>query len=418
MHSQEVSCKKSIYLEALSYIISFLKVTGEIKLSNSSYLMTSESVGEGHPDKMADQISDAILDAIIEQDKNCRVAVETLVKTGLVVLAGEITTSAEVDYEAIARKTIERIGYNHSDLGFDHLSCKVMLAISKQSPEIAMGVDREEKEQQGAGDQGLMFGYATNETNELMPATIQLSHQLVKKQSEVRKSGELDWLRPDAKSQVTINFTNGKPDHIDTVVLSTQHDENIDMQDIHDGVLEQIIKPVLPGELVTEDTRYLINPTGKFIIGGPVGDCGLTGRKIIVDTYGGIARHGGGAFSGKDPSKVDRSAAYAARYVAKNVVASGLADRCEIQVSYAIGVAEPTSVRIKTFGTEKISEDQIISLVHDNFDLTPYGIMTSLDLLQPIYEKSAAYGHFGRENEGFPWENTDKAEDLRAQSGL
>ena len=380
--------------------------------------MTSESVGEGHPDKMADQISDAILDAIIEQDKNCRVAVETLVKTGLVVLAGEITTSAEVDYEAITRKTIERIGYNHSDLGFDHLSCKVMLAISKQSPEIAMGVDREEKEQQGAGDQGLMFGYATNETNELMPATIQLSHQLVKKQSEVRKSGELDWLRPDAKSQVTINFTNGKPDHIDTVVLSTQHDENIDMQDIHDGVLEQIIKPVLPGELITEDTRYLINPTGKFIIGGPVGDCGLTGRKIIVDTYGGIARHGGGAFSGKDPSKVDRSAAYAARYVAKNVVASGLADRCEIQVSYAIGVAEPTSVRIKTFGTEKISEDQIISLVHDNFDLTPYGIMTSLDLLQPIYEKSAAYGHFGRENEGFPWENTDKAEDLRAQSGL
>jgi S-adenosylmethionine synthetase len=293
-----------------------------------------------------------------------------------------------------------------------------MLAISKQSPEIAMGVDREEKEQQGAGDQGLMFGYATNETNELMPATIQLSHQLVKKQSEVRKSGELDWLRPDAKSQVTINFTNGKPDHIDTVVLSTQHDENIDMQDIHDGVLEQIIKPVLPGELVTEDTRYLINPTGKFIIGGPVGDCGLTGRKIIVDTYGGMARHGGGAFSGKDPSKVDRSAAYAARYVAKNVVAAGLADRCEIQVSYAIGVAEPTSVRIITFDTNKVSEEKIIELVDANFDLTPYGIMSMLNLLQPIYEKSAAYGHFGRENEGFPWENTDKAEDLRAQSGL
>ena len=387
-------------------------------MSDNSYLMTSESVGEGHPDKMADQISDAILDAIMAKDKNCRVAVETLVKTGLVVLAGEITTTAEVDYEAIARKTIERIGYNHSDLGFDHLSCKVISAISKQSPNIAMGVDREDKEKQGAGDQGLMFGYAVNETKALMPATIKISHDLVKRHSKVRNNETIEWLRPDAKSQVTINFKNGKPDHIDTVVLSTQHDDNIDMEEIRQSVLEHIIMPILPDELVTEETRYLINPTGSFVIGGPVGDCGLTGRKIIVDTYGGMARHGGGAFSGKDPSKVDRSAAYAARYVAKNIVASGLADRCEIQVSYAIGVAEPTSIRIKTFGTEKINEEQIIRLVHDNFDLTPYGIMNMLDLLQPIYEKTAAYGHFGRENEGFPWEKTDKAEDLREQSSL
>ena len=389
-----------------------------IKMSDNSYLMTSESVGEGHPDKMADQISDAILDAIMAKDKNCRVAVETLVKTGLVVLAGEITTTAEVDYEAIARKTIERIGYNREELGFDHLSCKVISAISKQSPDIAMGVDREDKEKQGAGDQGLMFGYAVNETKALMPATIQISHDLVKRHSKVRNNGTIEWLRPDAKSQVTINFKNGKPHHIDTVVLSTQHDDNIDMEEIRQSVLEHIIMPILPDELVTEETHYLINPTGSFVIGGPVGDCGLTGRKIIVDTYGGMARHGGGAFSGKDPSKVDRSAAYAARYVAKNIVASGLADRCEIQVSYAIGVAEPTSIRIKTFGTEKINEEQIIRLVHDNFDLTPYGIMTMLDLLQPIYEKTAAYGHFGRENEGFPWEKTDKAEDLRGQSSL
>ena len=387
-------------------------------MGDKSYLMTSESVGEGHPDKMADQISDAILDAIMAKDKNCRVAVETLVKTGLVVLAGEITTTAEVDYEAIARKTIERIGYNREELGFDHLSCKVISAISKQSPDIAMGVDREDKEKQGAGDQGLMFGYAVNETKALMPATIQISHDLVKRHSKVRNNGTIEWLRPDAKSQVTINFKNGKPDHIDTVVLSTQHDDNIDMEEIRQSVLEHIIMPILPDELVTEETRYLINPTGSFVIGGPVGDCGLTGRKIIVDTYGGMARHGGGAFSGKDPSKVDRSAAYAARYVAKNIVASGLADRCEIQVSYAIGVAEPTSIRIKTFGTEKINEEQIIRLVHDNFDLTPYGIMTMLDLLQPIYEKTAAYGHFGRENEGFPWEKTDKAADLREQSSL
>ena len=389
-----------------------------MKMSDNSYLMTSESVGEGHPDKMADQISDAILDAIMAKDKNCRVAVETLVKTGLVVLAGEITTTAEVDYEAIARKTIERIGYNREELGFDHLSCKVISAISKQSPDIAMGVDREDKEKQGAGDQGLMFGYAVNETKALMPATIKISHDLVKRHSKVRNNGTIEWLRPDAKSQVTINFKNGKPHHIDTVVLSTQHDDNIDMEEIRQSVLEHIIMPILPDELVTEETHYLINPTGSFVIGGPVGDCGLTGRKIIVDTYGGMARHGGGAFSGKDPSKVDRSAAYAARYVAKNIVAAGLADRCEIQVSYAIGVAKPTSIRVKTFGTEKIQEEQIIQLVHDNFDLTPYGIMAMLDLLQPIYEKTAAYGHFGRENEGFPWEKTDKAEDLRGQSSL
>ena len=387
-------------------------------MTNSSYLMTSESVGEGHPDKMADQISDAILDAIIEQDKDCRVAVETLVKTGLVVLAGEITTTAEVDYEAIARKTIKRIGYDQAKLGFDDQSCEVLSAISKQSPDIAMGVDRAEKKEQGAGDQGLMFGYATNETRELMPATIQLSHQLVKKHAEVRRNGGLDWLRPDAKSQVTILFEDGKPKSIDTVVLSTQHDEDISMDQIQKGVMEHIIKPVLPSKLLTEETQYLINPTGNFIIGGPVGDCGLTGRKIIVDTYGGMARHGGGAFSGKDPSKVDRSAAYAARYVAKNLVAAGLTDRCEIQVSYAIGVAKPTSVRVKTFGTEKISKEKIVHLINENFDLTPFGIMNMLDLLQPIYEKSAAYGHFGREDENFPWEEIDRSEQLKSQSGL
>ena len=387
-------------------------------MTNQAYLMTSESVGEGHPDKMADQISDAILDAILEQDTGCRVAVETLVKTGLVVLAGEITTSADIDYEAIARRTIKRIGYDREELGFDDQSCEVLSAISKQSPDIAMGVDRADKKEQGAGDQGLMFGYATNETSELMPATIQLSHQLVKKHADVRRSGDLGWLRPDAKSQVTILFEDGKPKSIDTVVLSTQHDEDVSMNDIQEGVMEHIIKPILPEGLLTNDTQYLINPTGNFIIGGPVGDCGLTGRKIIVDTYGGMARHGGGAFSGKDPSKVDRSAAYAARYVAKNVVAAGLADRCEIQVSYAIGVARPTSVRIKTFGTEKISEEKIVHLVNENFDLTPYGIMNMLDLLQPIYEKSAAYGHFGRENDGFPWEMTDRSDALKEQSGL
>ena len=387
-------------------------------MTNKTYLMTSESVGEGHPDKMADQISDAILDAILAQDKGCRVAVETLVKTGLVVLGGEITTTADVDYEAIARRTIKRIGYDKEELGFDDQSCEVLVAISKQSPDIAMGVDRADEKEQGAGDQGLMFGYATNETKQLMPATIQLSHQLVKRHADVRRSGQLSWLRPDAKSQVTILFDDGKPKSIDTVVLSTQHDEDVSMDEIQAGVLEHIIRPILPEELLTETTQYLINPTGNFIIGGPVGDCGLTGRKIIVDTYGGMARHGGGAFSGKDPSKVDRSAAYAARYVAKNIVAAGLADRCEIQVSYAIGVAKPTSVRVKTFGTEKVSEEKIVHLVNENFDLTPYGIMNMLDLLQPIYEKSAAYGHFGREDEAFPWEKTDRSDALKEQSGL
>ena len=387
-------------------------------MSEASYLMTSESVGEGHPDKMADQISDAILDAILNEDKGCRVAVETLVKTGLVVLAGEITTSAEVDYESIARDTIKQIGYDKEELGFDHKSCKVLSAISKQSPDIAMGVDRDSKENQGAGDQGLMFGYATNETTELMPTTIMLSHQLVKKQSQVRKSNKLQWLRPDAKSQVTVTFNSGKPEFIDTVVLSTQHDENISMDEIRSGVMEHIIQPTLPANLVTNDTKFLINPTGSFVIGGPVGDCGLTGRKIIVDTYGGMARHGGGAFSGKDPSKVDRSAAYAARYVAKNIVAAELADRCEVQVSYAIGVAKPTSVRIKTFDTEKISKEKITALVDEHFDLTPFGIMNMLDLLQPIYQKTAAYGHFGREDEDFPWEKTNKAEDLKSHSSL
>jgi S-adenosylmethionine synthetase len=380
--------------------------------------MTSESVSEGHPDKMADQISDAILDAIISEDKTCRVAVETLVKTGLVVIAGEITTTAEIDYEEVTRNTIENIGYNREELGFDHKSCEVLSAISKQSPEIAMGVDRDAEKNQGAGDQGLMFGYATRETKELMPATIVFAHRLVKKQSSVRKNHELDWLRPDAKSQVTIRYKDGKPEYIDTVVLSTQHDENISAQDIQQGVMEKIIAPTLPPALISSNTKFLINPTGSFVIGGPVGDCGLTGRKIIVDTYGGMARHGGGAFSGKDPSKVDRSAAYAARYVAKNIVAAGLADRCEVQVSYAIGVAEPTSIRVKTFDTEKINNEKITELVQENFDLTPFGIIKMLDLLKPIYKNTAAYGHFGRENEGFSWELTDKAELLKEQAGL
>ena len=387
-------------------------------MSKSLYLMTSESVSEGHPDKMADQISDAILDAIISEDKTCRVAVETLVKTGLVVIAGEITTTAEIDYEEVTRNTIENIGYNREELGFDHKSCEVLSAISKQSPEIAMGVDRDAEENQGAGDQGLMFGYATRETKELMPATIVFAHRLVKKQSSVRKNHELDWLRPDAKSQVTIRYKDGKPEYIDTVVLSTQHDENISAQDIQQGVMDKIIAPTLPPALISSNTKFLINPTGSFVIGGPVGDCGLTGRKIIVDTYGGMARHGGGAFSGKDPSKVDRSAAYAARYVAKNVVAAGLADRCEVQVSYAIGVAEPTSIRVKTFDTEKINNEKITELVQENFDLTPFGIIKMLDLLKPIYKNTAAYGHFGRENEGFSWELTDKAELLKEQAGL
>jgi len=379
-----------------------------------SYLFTSESVSEGHPDKMSDQISDAVLDAIIEQDPNARVACETLVKTGMVVLAGEITTSANIDYEAVVRKTVNGIGYNSSEVGFDGSSCAVLNALGQQSPDIAQGVDREEKEAQGAGDQGLMFGYASNETDTFMPAPIDYSHRLVRKQAEVRKSGKLPWLRPDAKSQLTFQYENHKPVGIDAVVLSTQHDEDISLSDLQEAVMEEIIKPVLPAEWLNENTQYHINPTGKFVIGGPVGDCGLTGRKIIVDTYGGMARHGGGAFSGKDPSKVDRSAAYAGRYVAKNIVAAGLADRCEIQISYAIGVAEPTSISIDTFGTGKIADEQIVNLVREHFDLRPYGIVTMLDLLRPIYQQTAAYGHLGRHDIDLPWEATDKADVLKA----
>lgn len=372
-------------------------------------VFTSESVSEGHPDKMADQISDAVLDALLSQDKNARVAVETLVKTGMVVLAGEVTTSAYVDLEELVREVIKDIGYNSSDVGFDGDSCAVINAIGKQSPDIAMGVDEGENKEQGAGDQGLMFGYATNETDVLMPAPIQYSHRLVERQAQLRKSGALPWLRPDAKSQVTMRYENGKPVAVDAVVLSTQHDPSISLSDLREQVLEHIIKPVLPAEWLHQNTLFHINPTGNFVIGGPVGDCGLTGRKIIVDTYGGMARHGGGAFSGKDPSKVDRSAAYAGRYVAKNIVAAGLADRCEIQVSYAIGVAEPTSISINTYGTGKISDEQIIALVREHFDLRPRGITEMLDLKRPIYRQTASYGHFGRENPEFTWERTDKA---------
>jgi len=381
-------------------------------------LFTSESVSEGHPDKMADQISDALLDAILAQDTSARVAAETLVKTGMVVLAGEITTSADIDYERVVREVVNDIGYNSSDIGFDGSTCAVLNALGKQSPDIAMGVDREDKENQGAGDQGLMFGYASNETDVLMPAPITYAHRLVRRQAEVRKSGELDWLRPDAKSQVTFRYQQGKPVGIDAVVLSTQHAPNITQEKLRDAVMDLIIKPVLPAEWLSADTKFHINPTGQFIIGGPVGDCGLTGRKIIVDTYGGMARHGGGAFSGKDPSKVDRSAAYAGRYVAKNLVAAGLAERCEIQVSYAIGVAEPTSISVDTFGTAAISEHRIIELIRGHFDLRPYGITKMLELLQPIYRQTAAYGHFGRDDVELPWERTDKAEALKAAAGI
>ncbi len=381
---------------------------------SDAFLFTSESVSEGHPDKISDQVSDAILDAIIAEDPKARVACETMVKTGMVVVAGEITTSAWIDMEAIARETIIDIGYDDSAKGFDGGTCAVLNAIGKQSPDIAQGVDRESEEQQGAGDQGLMFGYATNETDVLMPAPITYSHRLVQRQAEVRKNGTLPWLRPDAKSQVTFNYENGKPVSIDAVVLSSQHSPDISMADLREGVMEEIIKPILPADLLSSNTQYHINPTGRFEIGGPMGDCGLTGRKIIVDTYGGAARHGGGAFSGKDPSKVDRSAAYASRYVAKNIVAAGLADRCEIQVSYAIGVAEPTSISVQTFGTGKISDAQMTALIREHFDLTPYGILTMLDLLQPIYKKTAAYGHFGREDIDLSWERTDKADALKA----
>jgi S-adenosylmethionine synthetase len=379
-------------------------------------LFTSESVSEGHPDKMADQISDAILDAIIGADPHARVAVETLVKTGMAVIAGEVRTSTYVDLEDIVRGVILDIGYDSSDVGFDGASCAVLNAIGKQSHDIAVGVDEAGDKDLGAGDQGLMFGYATNETDSLMPAPIFYAHRLVEQQAQLRKKGVLPWLRPDAKSQVTLRYEHGKPVAIDAVVLSTQHNPDIALSDLREAVMETIIKEVLPTEWLHKDTQYHINPTGNFVIGGPVGDCGLTGRKIIVDTYGGMARHGGGAFSGKDPSKVDRSAAYAVRYVAKNIVAAGLADRCEIQVSYAIGVAEPTSISINTFGTNKVSETLIAQLVRDNFDLRPRGIIEMLDLRRPIYLPTAAYGHFGRA--GFSWENTDKVDALKSGAGL
>lgn len=382
----------------------------------AKHLFTSESVSEGHPDKIADQISDAVLDAILEQDPKARVACETYVKTGMVMVGGEVTTSAWVDIEEITRETVREIGYVHSDMGFDADSCAVLNTIGKQSPDINQGVDKADPKEQGAGDQGIMFGYATNETPILMPAPITYSHLLVQKQAEVRKSGKLDFLRPDAKSQVTFQYDQGKIVGIDAVVLSTQHCDSVTTPDLREAVMEEIIKPVLPAEWLNKDTNFFINPTGRFVIGGPMGDCGLTGRKIIVDTYGGAARHGGGAFSGKDPSKVDRSAAYAARYVAKNIVAAGMADRCEIQLSYAIGVADPTSIMVETFGTEKVSHDIIIEAVRQNFDLRPYGLQEMLNLLQPIYKKTAAYGHFGREE--FPWEATDKAAILRDFAGI
>lgn len=377
----------------------------------AKHLFTSESVSEGHPDKIADQISDAVLDAILEQDPKARVACETYVKTGMVMVGGEVTTSAWVDIEEITRETVREIGYVHSDMGFDANSCAVLNTIGKQSPDINQGVDKADPKEQGAGDQGIMFGYATNETKELMPAPITYAHRLVQRQAHVRKNGSLPWLRPDAKSQVTFEYDQGKIVGIDAVVLSTQHSDSISTADLREAVMEEIIKPVLPEEWLRKDTKFFINPTGRFVIGGPMGDCGLTGRKIIVDTYGGAARHGGGAFSGKDPSKVDRSAAYAARYVAKNIVVAGMADRCEIQLSYAIGIADPTSIMIETFGTEKVHQDIIIEAVRQHFDLRPYGLQEMLNLLQPIYKKTAAYGHFGREE--FPWEKTDKVDALR-----
>ena len=381
-----------------------------------NYLFTSESVSEGHPDKVADQVSDSVIDAIFAQDKQARVACETMINTGMVVLSGEITTSANIDYQATARDMIREIGYTSSEMGFDADSCAVLVAMDKQSQDIAQGVNEGEglDLNQGAGDQGLMFGFACNETDVLMPFPITYSHLLVKKQADVRKSGKLSWLRPDAKSQVTVVYEKGKPASIDTVVLSTQHDPDIEHKDLEQAVIEEIIKPVLPENMITDQTRYLVNPTGRFVIGGPVGDCGLTGRKIIVDTYGGMARHGGGAFSGKDPSKVDRSAAYAARYVAKNIVAAGLAARCEIQVSYAIGVAEPTSISVETFGTGTVDQDKLIAAIREHFDLRPKGIIQMLDLLRPIYRPTAAYGHFGRQDVELPWEKTDKADALKA----
>jgi S-adenosylmethionine synthetase len=382
-----------------------------------NYLFTSESVSEGHPDKIADQISDAVLDALLEQDKASRVACETLVKTGMVVVAGEITTSAWVDMDQLARAVIKDIGYNHSDMGFDWESCAVLTAIGKQSADIAMGVDESEEHEQGAGDQGLMFGYATNETDVLMPAPITYAHRLVRRQAEVRKNGTLPWLRPDAKSQVTFRYEDHKPVGIDAVVLSTQHAPDIATAALREAVMDEIIKPVLPAEWIDKNTKFHINPTGQFIIGGPMGDAGLTGRKIIVDTYGGMGRHGGGAFSGKDPSKVDRSAAYAARYVAKNIVAAGLAERCEVQVSYAIGVAEPTSISVDTFGTGTIDDARLVAIIREHFDLRPKGLVNMLDLIRPIYRKTAAYGHFGRGDQDLTWEHTDKVDILRDAAG-
>ena len=375
-------------------------------------LFTSESVSEGHPDKVADQISDAVLDAILSEDKDAHVACETMVKTGMAIIAGEITTSAWVDLEEITRGVILDIGYDSSELGFDGATCAVLNAIGKQSPDIAQGVDRDAPEKQGAGDQGMMFGYASNETESLMPAPIHFAHALVRRQAELRKNHTLTWLRPDAKSQVSFRYENGRPTGVEAIVLSTQHDPDISQASLHEAVMDEIIKPVIPAEWLSASTRYHINPTGRFVIGGPVGDCGLTGRKIIVDTYGGMARHGGGAFSGKDPSKVDRSAAYACRYVAKNIVAAGLAERCEIQISYAIGVAEPTSISVETFDTGKVAESELVHLIEQHFDLTPYGIVTMLDLKRPIYRNTAAYGHFGRSAERFSWERTDRAEAL------
>ena len=385
----------------------------------SEYLFTSESVSEGHPDKVADQISDAVLDAAIADDKYSRVAAETLVNTGLVVMAGEITTNAVIDFQQVARDTIKQIGYNDTSSGIDFKGCAVLVAYDKQSPDIKMGVDsaHDDPLNQGAGDQGLMFGYACNETETYMPLPIHLSHRLVQRQSELRKDGRLPWLRPDAKSQVTVQYTDGIPTNIDTVVLSTQHAEDVSLENIKEAVIEEIIKPVIPTHLVKSKVKFLVNPTGRFVVGGPQGDCGLTGRKIIVDTYGGASRHGGGAFSGKDPSKVDRSAAYAARYVAKNVVAAGLARKCEVQLSYAIGVAEPTSVSVSTFGTAVVEDSVISALIRENFDLRPKGIVEMLDLLRPIYQTTAAYGHFGRDEPSFSWESLDKVEVLKSSTG-
>jgi S-adenosylmethionine synthetase len=381
-------------------------------------LFTSESVSEGHPDKMADQISDAILDALLKEDPRSRVACETLIKTGMVLVAGEITTEAYVDIEDIVRGVVNDIGYNNADSGFDGHTCAVINAIGKQSPDISQGVDDSDDHEQGAGDQGLMFGYASNETDVLMPAPITYSHRLVKRQSEVRKNGTLPWLEPDAKSQLTFRYIDNKPVSIDAVVLSTQHKDSVSNEELREGVFEEIIKPVLPEEWITKETKIFINPTGRFVIGGPVGDCGLTGRKIIVDTYGGMARHGGGAFSGKDPSKVDRSAAYVARYVAKNIVAAGIAERCEIQLSYAIGVAEPTSISVETFGTGKIANSEIVKIIREHFELRPKGLIKMLDLIQPIYRNTAAYGHFGRADLELSWEKTDKAAALKEAAGV